>query len=82
MTDTKKLQGKMKEKGYTIAHLARHIEMSAGGLFNKIHNDNEFVCSEVSAISDVLGLSADERQAIFFANEVELNSTNNTKNGN
>lgn len=76
MTNTAKLQAKMKEKGYTIKTLATAADLSTTGLFNKIHNLREFFVSEVQKIGDLLKLTDDEIQAIFFANDVEFNSTN------
>ncbi|MBQ9744498.1 MAG: toxin-antitoxin system, antitoxin component, Xre family protein [Clostridia bacterium] len=68
MTKTDKLQGKMREKGYTIKSLSAQMGLSPTGLFNKIHNKKEFFISEVQVIGDVLKLSNDELQDIFFAN--------------
>lgn len=71
MTDTKKLQGKMREKGITISRLAELIGCSDTGLSNKIHNRTEFVASEMDKIGAVLGLTLEEKDAIFFAKDVE-----------
>ena len=67
MTNTKMLQGKMKEKCFTINSLANRIGISKTGLFNKIHNDREFTVNEMLAVSDCLSLSFSERDQIFFA---------------
>lgn len=71
MTHTKKLQGKMREKGFTIKTLSSKIGLSPTGLFNKIHNKKEFLVSEVQAVGTALCLNDDEVQEIFFANDVE-----------
>lgn len=76
MTDTAKLQGKIKECGYTLNTLAKAINLSQTGLFNKIHNHREFVVSEIQKIGTMLLLTEQEIQSIFFAKDVELNSTN------
>ncbi len=76
MTNTEKLQGKMREKKFTIKSLASEVGLSSTALFNKIHNKKEFLVSEVQSIGGALALDGDEIQAIFFANYVELNSTN------
>ena len=76
MTRTALLQGKMREKGYTIESLARILRLSRTGLFNKIHNKAEFLISEVRAIAESLKLTDDDVQLIFFARDVELKSTN------
>lgn len=75
MTNTAKLQGKIKECGYTLNTLAKAINLSQTGLFNKIHNHREFVVSEIQKISILLLLSEQEIQELFFAKDVELNST-------
>ena len=67
MTDTDKLQGKMREKKLTLNALASKVGLSPTGLFNKIHNDREFTVSEMLAVSDCLALSSTEREQIFFA---------------
>lgn len=71
MTDTLKLQGKMKEHGYTIKKLASELHLSSTGLFNKIHNKKEFLCSEVIQIGILLEISESEISNIFFAKNVE-----------
>lgn len=75
MTQTNKIQGKMKEKGLTISTLSLKIGISKTSLFNKIHNQREFLASEISSIRTVLNLSDSEVQEIFFAKSVELKST-------
>ena len=41
MTNTDKLQGKMREKKFTIKSLAGKVGLSPTALFNKIHNKKE-----------------------------------------
>lgn len=81
MTKTNLLQGKMREKGYTIYSLAKALDLSRTGLFNKIHNKVQFLVSEVQAIAELLTLSNVEVLDIFFANIVEPNSTTMKING-
>ena len=71
MTKTEKLQGRMREKGFTIITLAKKIGISHTALFNKIHNKKEFRVSEVQSVGTALALSDKEIQDIFFANNVE-----------
>lgn len=71
MTNTRKLQGVMREKGYTIEALAERIGISRTGFFNKVHNKAEFLASEVAILSDLLGISTSDMKDIFFANVVE-----------
>ena len=71
MTKTEKLQGKMREKGFTLKTLSSRVGLSPTGLFNKIHNRKEFFVSEVQIIGEALALNDDEVQDIFFAKDVE-----------
>lgn len=75
MIDTKKLQGKMREKGMTLNTLSEKMKLSRTGLFNKIHGKKEFLCSEVQIICEYLSLNGEDVQSIFFAKNVEYNST-------
>lgn len=76
MVNTKMLQEAMRNHGYTIDKLAEKIGRSRTGLFNKIHNKTEFRLSEIDQISRVLKISKADRIRIFFATDVECNSTN------
>ena len=71
MTRTDLLQGKMREKGFTIESLAVAVGISRTSMFNKIHNKVEFLISEVQKIATVLVLSDEDVQLIFFASCVE-----------
>ena len=66
MVNTKKLQGKMREKGYTIESLATAIGLTINGFFNKIHNRTEFKASEIMCLNTLLSLSAVDTDEIFF----------------
>ncbi len=67
MIRTDLLQGKMREKGFTIDSLAKEVGKSRTTLFNKIHNKAEFLVSEVQTIKQVLSLDENEATAIFFS---------------
>lgn len=75
MTKTSKLQGKMRECGFTLETLAKVVGLSPTGLFNKVHNKVEFLVSEVQTIGETLNLNDQEIQEIFFTKDVELKST-------
>lgn len=76
MTDTKMLSQKIRENGYTLETLASAMKLSRTGLFNKIHNKTEFRITEINKMTILLNLKKREVNHIFFANDVELNSTN------
>lgn len=67
MSNTLKIQGKMREKGETLESLSKSIGISKTSLFNKIHNTTEFLVSEIQAIRKALDLSEADVQEYFFA---------------
>lgn len=71
MTNTKKFKAVMTEKGMTLAKLSEETGISVASLSYKVNNHRQFSAREISTIQAVLGLTATERDAIFFAGEVE-----------
>lgn len=71
MTNTNKLKGKLAERGLTQAQLAKMIEMSPTTLSFKLNNEIEFKISEAKRIQEALSLTRDERDVIFFGDDVE-----------
>lgn len=71
MTNSILLNYKIKISGYRHGFLAEKLGLSRTGLYNKINNKSEFLASEIQTLSDILKLSPDERQEIFFAREVD-----------
>lgn len=69
MTDTKLFRQKVKSSGLKYRFLAELIGITPYGLQKKIENKTEFKASEIAALSDALGLSTSERNAIFFASK-------------
>ncbi|GKH50412.1 hypothetical protein CE91St46_15230 [Eubacteriales bacterium] len=67
MTDSKKLRDAVAAKGLKYNYLADNLGLTPYGLQKKIENDTEFKAGEVKKLSDLLGLSNRERDAIFFA---------------
>lgn len=65
MTDTKALRERIADAGPKYKSIAKKIGISAYSLQRKIDNDNEFLVSEVDALSTLLGLSLEEKDAIF-----------------
>lgn len=47
--------------------LAKKLGISEQGLYNKLKGVSEFRASEIRTLTDVLSLSAQEREDIFFA---------------
>ena len=71
VTDTEKLREKITDSGMTIVAICRKTGIKRETLYNKMSNKSEFLASEMAALSDVLRLTVDERDAIFFAKQVE-----------
>lgn len=66
MTDTARLRARIEEKGLKLKYVAKVLGLSSYALSMKIENDSEFKVSEVEALSNLLGLSLMEKDAIFF----------------
>lgn len=73
MTNTKLLEEAIKNSGYKKSYIAKAIGLkSAFGLAKKIKNENEFKASEINALCKLLKIdSVEEKERIFFANEVD-----------
>ncbi len=67
MTNGKLLKEIAQSKQITLSKIAEAAGLSRQGLFKKIENKSEFKASEVVKISDLLGLTDEQRTAIFFA---------------
>lgn len=66
MTNTEKLKEKINKTGYKIGHLCKLLGLSRGGFWKKINNHSEFNASEIKKIADILKLSEEEKNNIFF----------------
>lgn len=67
MTDTLKLRQRIKESGYRLGYVAEVLGISQYTLQKKLDNDSEFKISEVDVLSKLLGLTPEEKNALFFA---------------
>lgn len=75
MTDTKLLRDKIKDSGYKMNYIARKCGLSYQGFLNKVNDVYAFNAREIIIIRDILQLSPEEVQAIFFAEEVDKTAT-------
>lgn len=75
MLNTKLLEKRIDDSGMTMVAIAEKTGILRETLYNKLKGSSEFKASEISSISRVLGLSSSDRDAIFFENGGELNST-------
>lgn len=67
MTDTDMLNEKIAQRGVKKRYVAKALNISETSLRNKIYNRQDFRQGEIVAICETLGLSAAERNKIFFA---------------
>lgn len=68
MTDSEELKNKISGSGISITFIADKLGMSRGSFYNKINNNTEFVLSEVKALREILRLSEEDVEHIFFGN--------------
>ena len=61
-----KLKAKIVEKGFTQTTFAEKIGLSPTSFSYKINSKVDFSLTEIQKMCDVLGLSHEERQYIFF----------------
>ena len=66
MTDFELLKTKIKESGITMVAIAKKSGILRETLYNRLNGVGDFTASEMVAISQTLGLSDEERDAIFF----------------
>ena len=71
LTNVDKLKGAIKEKRLSPEKVADLIGIDKSTMYRKLNNGgDEFTIKQADSISQVLGLSADEAQAIFFSQYV------------
>lgn len=75
MTNTELLRQKIEESGYKMRFLAEKIGVTYQGFLYKVNNRSEFKASEIKTLCLLLSLSDKEREAIFFADDVDKKST-------
>jgi hypothetical protein len=66
LTNTEKLEQKIKDSGYRIEYVAEKCGLSAQGLLKKRNNETEFKASEILVLKTLLNLSDEETNEIFF----------------
>ena len=67
MTNTKLLEEAIERSGLKKGKIAEALGVSRGGLTNLINNRAEFKASQIQVFCKLLGLTAAQRDAIFFA---------------
>ena len=67
MTDKNLLYYFVKRAGFKNKDIAEAIGISPAGYTLKISNKSDFRQSEIKTICDLLGLTVEERDRVFFA---------------
>lgn len=76
MTDTCRLKKIIDSSGFRIDHIAKELDLSRQGLYNKINNRYEFKTSEVEKLCKLLGISSlKEKEKIFYAKKDNFKSS-------
>lgn len=76
MINTELLNDTIEKSGYKRSFIAKQLNLTTYGLSLKISGENEFKGSEIYKISELLNLTMEQRDLIFFANYSELKSSN------
>lgn len=71
MTNTNLLRKKLDESGYKLRFIARQLGITYQGFLKKINNETEFKASEIQSLKEILNLTDEERDMIFFTVEVD-----------
>lgn len=74
MTNTKKLEAAIERSGLKKGKIAECLGVSRAGLINLITGRAEFRISQMLVLSAMLGLTTEERDAIFFGQSGGLNT--------
>ena len=75
MTDTTKLRKAISDSGLKRSEILKRSGIKAySTLRDKVDNKREFTASEITKLCEILDLSTEQREAIFFARHGELYS--------
>lgn len=75
MTNTQLLRDKIEQSGYKLRFIAEKLGITYQGFLKKINNASEFKASEIKILYDLLDMDGADREAIFFATNVDFLST-------
>lgn len=65
------LKKAMEDSGMPTSTIAERCGIDRGTFYNRLNHKGEFKVSEIQAISVVLGLTPEQRDAIFFDQECD-----------
>lgn len=72
MTNSCLLRAKIDERGYKLRFVAGKLGITYRGLLKKITNETQFKATEIQILKELLNLTNEERDKIFFALDVDL----------
>ena len=67
MTNSQELKNRIAENGLMLSFVCEKLGITYATLRRKINNENEFTASEISTLTELLHLTDEERNRIFFA---------------
>lgn len=76
MTDTIALRQRINDSGFKMKYLADQLCISQGGFSLKVRGRRGFYAMQIKKLCEILHISPEEMQQIFFADVVDLKSTN------
>jgi DNA-binding phage protein len=68
VTDSEALNKVIENSGLKLTFIARALKLSREGFYKKLNNQTEFKASEIVKMQEILNLSNEQRDKIFFAN--------------
>ena len=71
MTNTTLLRRKIDKSGYKLIFIAEKCGLTYQGFMKKVNNETEFKASEIQTLKELLNLTTEEVNAIFFAVHVD-----------
>lgn len=75
MVNLNKLKGLMAERGLKVDELAKRLNLSRQSASDKINGRRSISLVDAMTISEALGMSSEERDAVFFADDVKREAT-------
>ena len=68
MTASEALNKVIENSGLKLTFIARALKLSREGFYKELNNQTEFKASEIVKMQEILNLSNEQRDKIFFAN--------------
>lgn len=69
MTNVEMLKQKVEDSGYKLKFIAEKCGLTYPGLLPKLNGEREFNQTEIAVLRDLLNMTADEADKIFFGIE-------------